>query len=172
MSDNVLISIRPEWCAMIANGDKTVEVRKTRPKQEPPFRCFIYCTNSGRPLVYGDVAAPGGWAEMYTQTYGYNRKEAERIWGVMNGKVIGEFDCLKIESMYENILSGRGNDEIKQKSCLSGKELNEYSQGRELYGWYISELKMYDGLKELADFGLKHPPQSWCYVKEAGHGEV
>ena len=30
MSKAVLISIRPKWCEKIINGDKTIEVRKTR----------------------------------------------------------------------------------------------------------------------------------------------
>ena len=34
------------------------------------------------------------------------------------------------------------------------------------YGWHISDLKIYDTPKELSDFGLKRPPQSWCYVEE------
>ena len=33
----VLISIRPEWCGKIANGQKAVEVRKTRPNLKPLF---------------------------------------------------------------------------------------------------------------------------------------
>lgn len=40
----VLISIRPKWCELIATGQKTVEVRKTRPKLETPFKCYIYKT--------------------------------------------------------------------------------------------------------------------------------
>ena len=35
----VLLSVQPKWCALIANGKKTVEVRKTRPKIEEPFKC-------------------------------------------------------------------------------------------------------------------------------------
>ena len=31
---SVLISIHPQWCELIADGKKTVEVRKTRPKIE------------------------------------------------------------------------------------------------------------------------------------------
>lgn len=31
---SVLISIHPKWCELIADGKKTVEVRKTRPKIE------------------------------------------------------------------------------------------------------------------------------------------
>lgn len=44
MSKAVLISIQPKWCELIAKGKKTLEVRKTRPKLETPFKCYIYCT--------------------------------------------------------------------------------------------------------------------------------
>lgn len=30
---SVLISIQPEWCEKIVNGEKTIEVRKTAPKE-------------------------------------------------------------------------------------------------------------------------------------------
>lgn len=43
----VLISIQPKWCELIANGEKTIEVRKTKPKLKPPFKCYIYCTLKG-----------------------------------------------------------------------------------------------------------------------------
>ena len=42
--DSVLLSIRPEWCKKIISGKKTIEVRKTRPKLEMPFKVYIYCT--------------------------------------------------------------------------------------------------------------------------------
>lgn len=42
----VLLSIRPEWCVKILNGEKTVEIRKNRPKLKPPFKCYIYCTKA------------------------------------------------------------------------------------------------------------------------------
>ncbi len=38
MSKAVMISIRPKWCEKIVNGEKTIEVRKTRPKLETPFK--------------------------------------------------------------------------------------------------------------------------------------
>lgn len=44
MSKAVLISIRPKWCERIASGEKTIEVQKTRPKLETPFKCYIYET--------------------------------------------------------------------------------------------------------------------------------
>ena len=48
MSKAVLISIRPEWCEKIINGRKTIEVRKTRPKMNPPFKCYIYKCGNGK----------------------------------------------------------------------------------------------------------------------------
>ena len=44
MKKAVLISIRPQWCAKIASGEKTIEFRKSRPELKKPFKCYIYCT--------------------------------------------------------------------------------------------------------------------------------
>ena len=44
MGKAVLISIRPEWVEKIARGEKTLELRKTEPKLETPFKVYIYCT--------------------------------------------------------------------------------------------------------------------------------
>ena len=44
----ILISIRPKWVEKIASGEKTIEVRKTRPKIEMPFKCYIYCTKPSK----------------------------------------------------------------------------------------------------------------------------
>ena len=48
MNKAVLISIRPEWCEKIINGQKTIEVRKTRPKMDTPFKCYIYKCGNGK----------------------------------------------------------------------------------------------------------------------------
>lgn len=88
--NSVLLSIQPRWCELIASGKKTIEIGKTRPKLEPPFKCYIYCTNKKPYLVWGDVFR-GNWETEFTHLSGYNRNDAERIWDVFNGKVIGEF---------------------------------------------------------------------------------
>ena len=49
----VLISIKPKWCELIADGEKTIKVRKTKPKLKPPFKCYIYCCK-----------APKGWIRL------------------------------------------------------------------------------------------------------------
>lgn len=41
---SILQSIKPQYCELIARGKKTIEVRKTRPKLDVPFKVYIYCT--------------------------------------------------------------------------------------------------------------------------------
>nr|DAH93059.1 MAG TPA: activating signal cointegrator [Caudoviricetes sp.] len=61
---SILISINPKWCELIASGKKTIEVRKTRPKIEIPFKCYIYCTQSGKykngKIARSHPVCPGG----------------------------------------------------------------------------------------------------------------
>ena len=48
---SVLISIQPKWVEKIVKGEKTIEVRKSRPKIETPFKCYIYIARKGK--IYG-----------------------------------------------------------------------------------------------------------------------
>lgn len=158
---SILQSIKPQYCELIASGKKTIEVRKTRPKLDVPFKVYIYETKSS--YING-----------------------------LNGTVIGEYVCDKIieypafQQMDAYIIP------FLQQSltCLTQEELWQYEKGKTLYGWRISDLKIYDKPKELGEFfgackqpkgtdcsvcrdnrehtckSLTHPPQSWCYVEE------
>ncbi len=63
----VLLSVRPKWCELIASGKKTVEIRKTRPKIETPFKCYIYCTKPKMITKY--VFKPEGGAQCFSGMY-------------------------------------------------------------------------------------------------------
>lgn len=184
----VLMSIQPKWCELIANGKKTVEVRKTKPKLETPFKAYIYCTANKQGTK--DLLEIHG-------TDGKIRKA--------NGKVIGEFVCKKIEEYYaDDYAYGTydiSDDEVI-KTCLVNGSLWDYGKGQNLYGWHISDLVIYDKPRELSKFKtppcekpesacenckylevtntpntyevecfredgiyLTRPPQSWCYVE-------
>jgi len=176
MSKAVMISIRPKWCEKIASGEKTIEVRKTRPKLEPPFKCYIYCT-SGHPYI----SVKGGNLDRDTVR--------TNTVGRCNGKVIGEFVCDYILQRCEMANA----DIAEQQSCVRREDIYfKYSEeGKHyIYGWHISNLKIYDTPKELSkfprpfencidkvcdEFGcalcengghIKRAPQSWCYVEE------
>lgn len=155
---SVLISIRPWWCLLIAQGKKTIEVRKTIPKLKPPFKVYIYCTNTKPFLVWGDVFR-GNWETEFTNVSGYSRERAEKIWDLFNGKVMGEFVCDEI-TYFGNVatdpwerLLGSTHEEHKrlvtEKACLSEIEMLQY-KGH--YGWHISKLQIYDDPKPLSEF--------------------
>lgn len=190
----VLVSIKPNWCKFIWAGVKTVEVRKTRPKLETPFKVYIYCTGHD------------GWI-MKSPKAGVQK---------MDSRVIGEFTCDKIDKLVHvgtmmdiNILTLDGwykpAGELLQAACLTEAAAKKYLQGRNGYGWHISGLKIYDQPRELDEFSrfgfcsmngtgvcgnegceyyepsgnymepptcavdgcfLNRPPQSWCYMED------
>lgn len=137
MSKSVLISIRPEWVELIASGKKTIEVRKSRPKLEPPFKCYIYCTK-GKDLWLAGVIG---------------KREAAKL----NGKVVGEFVCDSIFpiSFYASDVAFFDMEPPLDVygTCLTDREIAEYlGNGKTGYGWHISDLKIYDKPKELTVF--------------------
>ena len=189
MSKAVLISIRPKWCEKIVNGDKTIEVRKTRPKMNTPFKCYIYCTLPKYP--HEDFIATN-----------YPRPQ---FYG--GGKVIGEFTCDRIDWITHightgipNLVETRICDAATMRTspvggllnaaCLTPKMLNDYLAWGDGYGWHITDLRIYDAPRELSEFErpyecnecdakwatecnacheevkIKRAPQSWCYVEE------
>lgn len=154
MGKAVLISIRPEWVEKIANGWKTIEVRKTKPYLETPFKCYIYCTNTRPFLVWGDVFR-GDWCTEFTRLSGYGRSEADRTWDVFNGHVAGEFVCDRVETIKAATepygIYDVDDDFVKQIGLVNGA-LWDYGHGKTLYGWHISNLKIYDAPKKLWEF--------------------
>lgn len=177
----VMISIKPKWCSLISSGEKTVEVRKTKPKLDLPFKVYIYCTANKQGVK--DLLEIHG-------TDGKIRKA--------NGKVIGEFICDGIKDFHPTMdlkhLTPRHANMVDE-SQVSMTDLFEYANGKILYGWHISDLVIYDKPKELCEFTawkkcnsckisgyessaciydedckvpamVTRPPQSWCYVEQ------
>ena len=189
----VLISIQPKWCELIASGRKTVEIRKSRPTIKTPFKCYIYYTKKGRPLVYGSPV-PSYVEENLVQTYGYSRERADKIFGIWNGKIVGEFVCDEIFPISIEYSDPSSNIVLNEfpNTCLSDKEIMDYlGNGKTGYGWHISELKIYERPLCLHEFCkpcdpvtgffcdyckpqrrakcpnmiIQRPPQSWRYVE-------
>lgn len=216
----ILMSIKPKWCEKIFSGEKTIEVRKTTPKLETPFKAYIYQTK--KPVEVW-LNGTGRHISEYDKTCWYNDG---------SGKVIGEFICDKVDKFsckciprqgislgYERftkdgvyLLNNNDTDCVVFERqdryldtmlknadlatmCLSPQELFKYAGGfsKPLYGWHISELKIYDTPRELGEFKtpdkpyhriiehdgslmfmdgyesgkpLKRAPQSWQYVEE------
>ena len=127
----VMISIQPKWCEKIAKGEKTIEVRKTAP-QEVPFKCYIYETK-------------GQYVKF---THGAHTK-----YGYVRGKVIGEFICNLVDEYPYDYCDGVDiDDDTILETAIDREDINIYAKGKTLYGWHISDLKIYDTLKELSEF--------------------
>lgn len=189
---SVLISIQPKWCELIASGKKTVEVRKTKPKLEPPFKCYIYCTNGTEKLW-----VLSGSERAFSREKIAAICQAKDVGGAYqgNGKVIGEFVCDDVTRIINFIthfgVEGRPERElntIARASCLDYMDMLCYlGADKGGYAWHISDLKIYDHPKKLSEFcsydariyvgenglpmpthAITRPPQSWCYVEEGG----
>lgn len=135
MNKAVLISIQPKWCELIALGKKTMEVRKNRPKLETPFKCYIYMTA-------GDASIPNGRGIVAHHS---------------GGKcVIGEFVCDGIYAVlaHPRIFAGHPMFYTRaiEAACLTNDEVEKYSGGKDLFGWHISDLVIYDRPKTLYHF--------------------
>ena len=145
----VLISINPKWCKLIASGKKTVEVRKTKPKLETPFKVYIYCTK-GLPT--------------FTQSAFCDE--------ISNGKVVGEFVCDRITKGNFYLKDACLTSEEYIAYCPYDapyawhiSDLVIYDKPRE-----SSEFKRFvdrsKGQRYHEDMlYLQRPPQSWSYVE-------
>lgn len=149
---SVLISIQPKWIEKIASGEKTVEVRKSCPKLETPFKCYIYCTNGTQLVdvrkekIYLDVNNP------FLLTNGKSNKVTCSTPPQVNRKVIGEFVCDEITQFGNNFFLP-SMLWIEKEACLSGEDICNYLGKKESgFAWHISDLKIYEKPKELSEF--------------------
>lgn len=165
----VLISTKPKWCEDIASDKKKIEVRKSRPKIEIPFKCLIYCTKDKYEHLYDLRPYTNGTLSLSVTKHNSTSLVAGDYW---NGKVIGEFVCDRIDRYlceeYEwedgqNSLEYRIRSVEGRKTCLDYDELREYGNEKPLYFWHISDLKIYDNPKELSEFYTRcNIPESKC----------
>lgn len=185
---SVMLSINPHWCELIATGQKTIELRKTKPKIKTPFKCYIYCTR-GKNIVSNEKSS------------------------CATGKVVGEFICDKVLPIrvFKNGTIQDYNHFNLRLSCVPYDDISKYIGNNHTgYGWHITNVVIYDKPRELCEFekcpeggtrpcevattnyrceyeyfdisencracsvdfdgtgcpklSLKRPPQSWCYV--------
>lgn len=134
----IVISIRPKWCDLILSGEKTDEIRKTRP--EPvhwPQRVLIYKT--GGTGIIGEFRLRKcrfiqAWIDIDGEKH--------------LGNTLGLRHCLEDEELFKYLY----------RKPKPGKQ---YSGG---WAWHIDNLIVYDEPVRLELMcGFKRPPQSWRY---------
>lgn len=181
----VMLSIKPKYCELIASGEKTIEVRKTKPKLETPFKCYIYCTKESYKGKYLHTSNQHGklffWHNPYDMTITVQPEEYDYTAYACGGKVVGEFVCDKIKWIGQISLVVKEDAEAALKdSCLTVEQIYKYlklpkhwgdEKYRECYGWHISELVIYDKPKELWEF-YKPCTDPYQYCQGCDNGYV
>lgn len=140
---SVLRSAKPYWIYLILTGKKTIEVGKDFPKAEDWDKVVeMYCSKNMR---------------------SFNRiPEKDREWmRKYLGKVACRFVCDRIDRLYipySTSATPPDKECVEKATCLSYDELKKYAHGKMfIYGWDISDLKIYDTPKELWLFNYPCP---------------
>ncbi len=166
---SILMSIRPQFCNLIFDEDKLIELRRTRPRNIlAPFKVFVYETMA-------KLEEP--WMD----------EDGHMIWRG-SGRIIGEFVCnwiYRLDCDSNGIFDHYSVDQIglhiyayeyldmfpdgpfapMSKTCVTKCEFLEYADGKQVYGWGIEKPKRYKTPIDLSAFGKKRAPQSWCYME-------
>lgn len=178
----ILMSIRPEWVEKILSGKKTVEVRKSAPK-ETPFKVYIYCTKGKMPnkrylylneqKVREKYGVTGYWSEAKECLEINKGNNYEYKTSLLYRNVCAEFLCGKVteippctehNGIHYPLISKPELAEAVSNACLTHEELFLYgvkkvngcygasSKVSKLYAIHISDLVIYDTPKELGEF--------------------
>ena len=159
---SIIISLHPEWAAMILSGRKTIEVRKTAP--DPPFRAYIYCTQPTQKII-------GEFTCNKVETY-YNT-EGKSNWGY----------SIKNSSLQKTGLTRRQFVDYGNGKDLKGMIISDtkiYMEPRKLSEFWAdgfcvsrincSQCRYYKDKKCTSPNKNRHPvfraPQSWMHVEE------
>lgn len=145
----VLRSVKPYWLYLILTGKKTVEIGKSCPQAKDWNKVVeMYCSKDMR---------------------SFNRiPEEDKEWmHKYLGKVACRFvcECILTHKFHNGLISFNSiglpsgtyssylifEDDYKAM-CLSFDEVKQYGKGKTIYGWHISQLKIYDKPKELSEF--------------------
>ena len=165
MTKSILLPIHPEWCEKIFRGKKTIEVRKTKPKLQTPFKCYVYCTKKGKMFFHGGI----GEKEYLFRNPRTNELKFDYPFELccednvdencyLSGKVIGEFivDVIYGYSVHK-LFEGDTLDYLVPyfhyaNMKLTPDELLKYGQYKDIYGWHIIDAKLYKNPRKLSSF--------------------
>ena len=160
MSKSVIASLKPYYYYLVGEGIKKIEVRKSEPKADDWNReTYFYMSKDEKSFA----KIPKEYQDKYRKHF---------------GKVGLKFVCDRIdtfnypylkkpqleEDTMEDVVQFFRKSEKLSKACLSYDKIENYGKGKTLYGWHISDLKIYDKPILLEELGVDKAPQSWRYV--------
>lgn len=157
----VLASLKPYYYYLVGEGIKKIEVRKGMPKASDwDNEVLFYMSKDEKSFA----KIPKEFQEKYRKHFG--KVGMQFIYDKVDKYTFSHYEAeYRVTHIEQNAM------------CLNQPELIHYGKGKTLYGWHISELKIYDKPRELSEFGkvgfghevpLKRPPQSWMYIEDLG----
>lgn len=168
MTKSILISIKPEHLINILNGKKTLELRKSVPKDYKGW-VYIYCTKSGGQGLIHHQRVDLDFLGQYEEEEHYSlfdyRIQFDFFGRHLNGSVVARFwfDDFEIYSfgtnIYERYIHNSNEYDIPYND-LNKLELNyrnvvSYGNEKTLYAWHIKNLEIFDKPLALKNF-YKH----------------
>ena len=172
---SVLASLKPYYYYLVGEGIKEIEVRKNMPKASDWNKEVLFYMSK-------DVKS---FAKIPKEFQGKYRKHF--------GKVGMQIVCDEVYEWKYDYCDGVDiDDDLILDTCLDREDINIYAKGKTLYGWHISDLKIYDKPKPIMQFykpcpiewkncpvcefystntgccmnNVDRPPQSYMYVEE------
>jgi hypothetical protein len=150
---SILISINPQHALNILNGSKTLELRKSVPKDFVGW-VYMYVTKGKPNLVRA-------WGVNYTNSDVTKGILSVDDKGLLNGKVVTRwwFDGYDVIEEHHLINQGEtwftiGNDgnTFYNKLCLNVTDVSKYLGMNNGYAWHISKLEIFDKPMGLGEF--------------------
>lgn len=141
----ILASIKPYYYYLIAEGEKKIEVRKSALKNLPQDIAF-YMSKDEKSFA----KIPKEFQEKYRKHFGKigMRVVCDKVYEYTFSHYEAEYRVTHVE---------------QEAMCLNQPELIRYGKGNTLYGWHISDLKIYDKPRELSEFKISCNRKNLCY---------
>lgn len=128
----ILASLKPYYYYLIGERKKTIEVRKTALKNLPQDIAF-YMSKDEKSFA----KIPKEFQEKYRKHF---------------GKVGMKVVCNDVDKIIPDYQFGYLDYLALGDTYLSIEQIQSYGKGKTLYGWHITDLKIYDKPKELSEF--------------------
>lgn len=107
------------------------------------------------------------WRKSYPSQFVLNETKVFLYETAPVQKVTGYFTLEAVMFAGVAVKEGYISQSSIDKGCVKINDLKKYlGTSSHLYGLEISLPYKYSDSKNLSDFGINQPPQSWCYIKE------
>ena len=175
----IVISIRPEHALNILNGNKTLELRKSIPKDYVGW-VYVYVTKGGGRLSVVHDDENGETYYYLNSNWGrsLNQDIPFRFWFDEYIKLEWLDPSLNIKrndvnyynyyALFENIYNNV--EWILPNLCLTKQQVIDYGKERDLYAWHIKKLEVFDkpmflselygdfAFSDTDEYGRQHTP--------------